>query len=186
MDRVTGSYKRWAKRWVIIIAIVVVCACNVDSIAIARALYAGGAVRAAVVQQATDRNFCSTPNDQARCALEARNVLEATGIPLGWSAPKSPRRCLGLAAEDSRPADIGRCGGAWRTLLVSPAGPRRNATQYRTSPNAGLLASFEVRRAARSQKRWKPALLDHPVGNSPALAHAESVVAHAVWSARTR
>jgi hypothetical protein len=32
MDRVTGSYKRWAKRWVIILAIVIVCAGNVDSI----------------------------------------------------------------------------------------------------------------------------------------------------------
>lgn len=52
MDRVTGSYKRWAKRWVIIIAIVVVCATNLDSIAIARAFYASGAVRAAVVQHA--------------------------------------------------------------------------------------------------------------------------------------
>jgi hypothetical protein len=79
---------------VIIIAIVVVCACNIDSIAIARALYASGAVRAAVVEQATGQNFCSTPNDQARCALEARKVLEATGIPLGWSAP-NPRTALG-------------------------------------------------------------------------------------------
>ena len=103
MDRVTGSYKRWAKRWVIIIAIVVVCACNIDSIAIARTLYASGAVRAAVVQQAAGQNFCSTPNDQARCALEARNVLEATGIPLGWSAPNPqdgawgwPLKILGL------------------------------------------------------------------------------------------
>jgi hypothetical protein len=54
MDRVTGSYEPWAKRWVIIIAIVVVCACNVDSIAVARALYGSGAVRAAVVRQAQD------------------------------------------------------------------------------------------------------------------------------------
>jgi hypothetical protein len=37
MDRVTGSYKRWAKRWVIAIAVVVVCAGNIDSVAIARA-----------------------------------------------------------------------------------------------------------------------------------------------------
>jgi hypothetical protein len=103
MDRVTGSYKRWAKRWVIIIAIVVVCACNLDSIAIARALYTSGAVRAAVVQQASDQNFCSTPDDQARCAVEARHVLESTGIPLGWSAPNPqdgiwgwPLKVLGL------------------------------------------------------------------------------------------
>jgi hypothetical protein len=103
MDRVTGSYKRWAKRWVIIIAIVVVCAGNLDSIAIARALYTSSAVRAAVVQQASDQDFCSTPDDQARCAVEARNVLESTGIPLGWSTPNPqdgiwgwPLKVLGL------------------------------------------------------------------------------------------
>ena len=33
---VTGSYKRWAKRWVLVIAIAVVCIGNIDSIAIAR------------------------------------------------------------------------------------------------------------------------------------------------------
>jgi hypothetical protein len=98
MDRVTGSYKRWAKRWVIIIAIVVVCAFNIDSIAIARALYASSAIRAAVVQQAGDQNFCSTPTDQATCAVQAKNLLEATNIPLGWSA--------------SNPQ-----GGAWGWLL---------------------------------------------------------------------
>jgi hypothetical protein len=35
MDRVTGSYKRWAKRWVIVLAVVVVGVGNIDSIAIA-------------------------------------------------------------------------------------------------------------------------------------------------------
>ena len=87
MDRVTGSYKRWAKRWVIIIAIVVVCAANVDSIAIARALYASSAVQAVVVQQVNDQDFCSTPGDEAECAAEAVDLLETIGIPLGWSAP---------------------------------------------------------------------------------------------------
>jgi hypothetical protein len=85
MERVTGSYKRWAKRWVIVIAIVLVCAGNIDSIAIARALYASGAVRAIVVQQADAQSFCSTPNDEAKCAAEATNFLETVGIPLGWS-----------------------------------------------------------------------------------------------------
>jgi hypothetical protein len=78
------------KRWVIIIAIVMVCAGNLDGIAIARSLYISGAVRAAVVQQASDQNFCSTPDDQAQCALEARDVVESTGIPLGWSGPTPP------------------------------------------------------------------------------------------------
>jgi hypothetical protein len=102
MDRVTGSYKRWAKRWVIIIAIVVVCATNLDSIAIARALYASGAVRTAVAQQATE-SFCSTPADPAECAQQATDFLETAGIPLGWSAPNPqdgiwgwPLKVLGL------------------------------------------------------------------------------------------
>ena len=103
MDRVTGSYKRWAKRWVIIIAIVVVCAANVDSIAIARALYASSAVQAVVVQQVNDQGSCSTPGNEAQCAAEAANLLEAIGIPLGWSAPNLedgiwgwPLKILGL------------------------------------------------------------------------------------------
>jgi hypothetical protein len=103
MDRVTGSYKRWAKRWVIIIAIVVVCAANVDSIAIARGLYASSAVQAVVVQQVNDQSFCSTPGDEAQCAAEAVNLLGTIGIPLGWSAPNVedgiwgwPLKILGL------------------------------------------------------------------------------------------
>lgn len=103
MDRVTGSYKRWAKRWVIIIAIVVVCAANVDSIAIARALYASSAVQAVVVQQVNDQGFCSTSGDETQCAAEAANLLETIGIPLGWSAPNLvvgiwgwPLKILGL------------------------------------------------------------------------------------------
>jgi hypothetical protein len=87
MDRVTGSYKRWAKRWVIVIALVVVCAGNIDSIAIARALYASGAVRAIVVEQANDPGFCPIPGDEASCAVEATNFLETIGSPLGWSRP---------------------------------------------------------------------------------------------------
>lgn len=100
MDRVTGSYKRWAKRWVIIIAIVVVCASNVDAIAIARALYASSAVQDVVVQQINDQGFCVTPSDEAQCVAD---FVESVGIPLGWSAPNPadgawgwPLKVLGL------------------------------------------------------------------------------------------
>jgi hypothetical protein len=103
MDRVTGSYKRWAKRWVLVIAVAVVCIGNIDSIAIARALYAGGAIRATVIQQVTDLNFCSTPGDQTKCAEEAASFLQKSIIPLGWSAPNPqdglwgwPLKVLGL------------------------------------------------------------------------------------------
>jgi hypothetical protein len=103
MDRVTGSYKRWAKRWVIVIAVVVVCVGNIDSIAIARSLYTSSAVRATVVQRVSDQNFCSTPDDPANCAEEAANLLRETALPLGWSPPSPedgiwgwPLKFLGL------------------------------------------------------------------------------------------
>jgi hypothetical protein len=140
MDRVTGSYKRWAKRWVIVIALVVVCAGNIDSIAIARSLYASGAVRAIVVEQANDPGFCATPGDQASCAVEATNFLETIGIPLGWSGPitedgirRWPLKVVGLLIS----VGAATLGGA---LLVSGAGSGRNATQYRTSATSGRLA----------------------------------------------
>ena len=102
MERVTGSYKRWAKRWVIAIAVVVVCAGNIDSIAIARALYASDAVRAIVVQQVGDQSFC-TPGDEVACAAEATGLFDRVGLPLGWSAPNPqggvwrwPLKVLGL------------------------------------------------------------------------------------------
>ena len=95
MDRVTGSYKRWAKRWVIVIAVVIVGAGNIDSIAIARSLYASGAIRTTITQQATE-SFCNTPNDPAKCAQDATKFLEKTGIPLGWSAPNLQDGWLGL------------------------------------------------------------------------------------------
>ena len=141
MDRVTGSYKRWAKRWVIFIAIVVVCACNLDSIAIARALDTSGAVRAAVVQQASDQNFCSAPDDQARCAVEARNVLESIGIPLGWSAPNPQDGIWGwLAPQGAGPTVLDRRSDPRRPVLVPGPRPGRDASQYGTSAQPWFIA----------------------------------------------
>ena len=137
MDRVTGSYKRWAKRWVLVIAIAVVCIGNIDSIAIARALYVGGATRAAVVQQVTDLNFCSTPDDPTTCAEEAANFLQSV-IP-GLVGAQSPGWDLGLATEGPRLL-LGWCGRSGRALLVSLARSDRLAAQHRTSTRTWLLA----------------------------------------------
>ena len=175
MERVTGSYKRWAKRWVIIIAIVVVCACNIDSIAIARTLYASGAVRTAVVQQAAGQRLLQRrPMIKPGVRSKLGNVLEADRHPARLVSAQSARRCLGLAVEDSRPADLGRCGGTWRTLLVSPAGPGRNATQYRTSPDPGLLARLKLRPGTEIlRSAGKPALAESAESaDSPALARS--------------
>ena len=94
MDRVSGSYKRWAKRWVIVVAAVVVSVGGVDSIAIARTLYAEDTVRAAIVQAAEGTTLCPPDVDAATCAANARMAVEDTGLPLGW--PKSPLDYRGM------------------------------------------------------------------------------------------
>ena len=94
MDRVSGSYKRWAKRWVIAVAAVVVCVGGVDSIAIARTLYAEDTVRTAIVQAAEGTKLCPTDADAATCATNARTAVEDAGLPLGW--PKAPWDYRGL------------------------------------------------------------------------------------------
>ena len=82
-----GSYKRWAKRWVIVIAVVVVGVGGIDSIAIARSLYADEAIRTTVVQEVTAEEFCDKASTELSCAEQARNFLEKTALPLGWSKP---------------------------------------------------------------------------------------------------
>ena len=94
MDRVSGSYKRWAKRWVIAVATVVVCVGGVDSVAIARTLYAEDTVRTAIVQAAEGTTLCPADADAATCAAKARTAVEDVGLPLGW--PKAPWDYRGL------------------------------------------------------------------------------------------
>ena len=103
MDRVTGSYKRWAKRWVIAIAVVIVGAGGIDAVAIARTFYANEGVRAVAVARVTDPAFCPKPVDRPACAQQAAQFLDTAGLPLGWSKPNPadgrwgwPLKVLGL------------------------------------------------------------------------------------------
>ncbi len=92
MDRITGSYKRWAKRWVIAVAVLVVGVGGVDSIAIARSLYTDDAVRSAVVQAADQAgSLCPAGTSDADCAASAKAKVSAVGLPIGWSASTLPK-----------------------------------------------------------------------------------------------
>ena len=102
MERVSGSYKRWAKRWVLVVATVVVLAGGIDSIAIARSLYADDAIRGTVSQTVPDE-LCPAGTDADVCAEKAKDFFTANGLPLGWSAPDPadgvwgiPLKILGL------------------------------------------------------------------------------------------
>jgi hypothetical protein len=132
MERVTGSYKRWAKRWVIVIAAVVVGAGGVDAIAIARTVYADEAIRATVVQQVNDEKFCDTNSTELSCAEQARNFLEQSGLPLGWSKPNPqdgswgwPLKLLGLLISIGAAA----LGAPFWYRLLDRVGSLRNTGQ---------------------------------------------------------
>jgi hypothetical protein len=103
MDRVTGSYKRWAKRWVIVIAVVVVGIGGIDSVAVTRTLYSNDAIRAAVAQSAAQHKPCSATDSADVCAQASTAFLQHSGLPLGWSKPNPndgiwgwPLKILGL------------------------------------------------------------------------------------------
>lgn len=129
MDRITGSYKRWAKRWVLVVATVVVLVFGVDSIAIAKTLYTQSAVLSAVTQ-VVPADLCPTGSTAEACGQQALDFFSAVGLPLGWSAPDAsfgiwaiPLKVLGLLLS------IGACGlGApfWYRLL-DKVGAIRNA-----------------------------------------------------------
>jgi hypothetical protein len=95
MERVSGAYKRWAKRWLLVISAVFVVALHVDALAMASTLYTDPTVRAAVVavEQASDCGGDAT----AACAQAARSDLTQAGLPFGpppGCTASSPVRCL--------------------------------------------------------------------------------------------
>ncbi len=84
MDRVTGNYKRWTKRWLLVISAVVVLLVHVDALAMAKTLYTDPAVRSSVVALA-DQNACQDATDARACAEETREDLTKAGLPIGPS-----------------------------------------------------------------------------------------------------
>ena len=84
MDRLSGYYKRWTKRLLLIFAVVVVVAFNVNTIQLAQSLWREPAVRAGVVQSAqtpTNPSSQSPPSQQAATAVD-----QALNLPIGWSS----------------------------------------------------------------------------------------------------
>jgi hypothetical protein len=108
MERVSGWYKRWTKRGIVVVGVLIAIAFNVDSIRIATALYGDGIVREAVAQAAASPAVCGTPAPPppgsvpvtdpggageevagagaAECARGVLEQLDAVGLPVGWPA----------------------------------------------------------------------------------------------------
>lgn len=117
MDRVSGEYKRLSQVFVLVAGFAVAVAVNVDSIALARALWTQPALRAAYVdaaQKHMDRQ--SDGSGQAKDVKEAsraaRCELAALPLPIGWSEPKAADGCpslegaINLRGAAQRLADI--------------------------------------------------------------------------------
>jgi hypothetical protein len=92
MDRITGSYKRWAKRLAIPIALVIAFSFNIDTVAIARSLYTDGAVRSAVLSVAASGNACPSATNEASASTACLNTtitgLRELKLPIGWSGQR--------------------------------------------------------------------------------------------------
>lgn len=82
MERVSGWYKRWAKKLALVVGLGVAVLLNVDTVAMATTLYRDPAVREAVVAQA-DAACAAEPSDT--CGDASVEKLEKTGLPLGWT-----------------------------------------------------------------------------------------------------
>jgi hypothetical protein len=102
MDRVTGWYKRFAQKWMILIGFILAAALNVDSIRIVQTLASNPNLAKAVASQAEtfvkENPVLAQPAvpdpaskdsklpEDARKAFDARvKKLSDTGIPIGWS-----------------------------------------------------------------------------------------------------
>lgn len=94
MGRVSGWYKRWAQRRLLVAGALLAIVMNVDSVAIAQALYQDEPVRNAVVAQAVSAQGCPdlAANPRA-CLTTQRDVLGDLSLPLGWDASAVATQC---------------------------------------------------------------------------------------------
>ncbi len=98
MDRLGGAYKRRIQLVAVIVGISVAAVLNVDSAAIATALWKDPAIRQAVVASASQMQEPTTQAGQTPSVDEiAKNIasLSELSLPIGWSANNLPKDANG-------------------------------------------------------------------------------------------
>jgi hypothetical protein len=115
MERVSGWYKRWTKRWIIAVGLLIAVLVGVNTVRIAESLYGSDTVREAVSAAATGPGLCGDPaagTDQsvtegpaartALCVQDTLRGLDVAGLPLGWptGCPADPAACARPALSD--------------------------------------------------------------------------------------
>jgi hypothetical protein len=86
MDRVSGWYKRYVQRIILVISIVLVASLNIDSINLAQELWRLPTERAAVASAAAAHAAGKQPSQNADQQIRDISALQ---LPLGWTPPHS-------------------------------------------------------------------------------------------------
>lgn len=110
MARVSGYYKRWIKRWILVIAAVLVLVMHVDALSIAGTLWRDPEVRQAVVALASPSS-CDAQKDDRQAYLACLNT-EAEGLRTAGLSVGPPAGCA--------VADLGACLLPTRTTPYTP------------------------------------------------------------------
>lgn len=125
MSRLSGAYKRSSQRVVLVVAVVLVSAFNVDTVAIARSLWLRPELRTAIAQQAatyvTTAPQAAAPSDDPQQNFDAASArlidttknLAGLGLPLGWPDPLLELTLLGV---------LGKLAGLLVTVLACSLG----------------------------------------------------------------
>jgi hypothetical protein len=139
MERVSGWYKRWSKRWLVVVGAVVALVFGIDTLRIAQTLYTEPVVRAAVsaAAVAAGPDACATPAGDpsagggavVTCVRQVVAELDEVGLPIGWPSgcPLEPDACV----DDRNPGTVPDAGDwlwvlaglALTTLAVSVGAP---------------------------------------------------------------
>lgn len=90
MDRVSGWYKRWSRKVLFALGVVVAVGLNVDTIAIASDLWRNTPLRTAVVARASEAEDCEPGESPIKCA--DRQLAGLDELPIGWTFETA---CLG-------------------------------------------------------------------------------------------
>jgi len=96
MDRVSGWYKRDVQKIVLVLGFVLAVLLNLDTLALAHALWTQPATRASVVaaaQQVMDdvpETFPTEPNRRVELLRAAVAETQDVGLPIGWQRPPEP------------------------------------------------------------------------------------------------
>jgi len=86
MDRVGGWYKRWTQKILLVIAVIIVFAANVDTFTIANRLMRDNALRASLVSAAENTIQNNAAADNTQILLKDAEKLN---LPLGWVRAES-------------------------------------------------------------------------------------------------